>query len=558
MPCPPESLAELARLSLALDDSVVATEAVALAEQLERKELNVLVVGQFKRGKSTVVNALLDEDLMPTGALPLTGVATAVRYGANPTITVRLSSGDQRTVTPEEFALYVSERTNPKNALGVVSVDVVRPAPALRGVALFDTPGVGSIFRHNTATARAILPRADAAILVVGPEPPVGAEELSYASDVAQSSVRLFVIFNKADTAGAALDELLAFTRQAIEEVSPGAQLFPMSATLAREMQRSGATDPHFETFLQTLRSFVDERGTEALAASVERRVNALLDRTAAFLQIRSEALSLPRAERRQRRAMLESALQSLDDRVRFFELTVDDDVQRLRLRLEDELDRRHDAEQGEFVGHATLIAREPSSRRRHEALELLIRDRAQAWRQSAVARAESELADYAAKYVRLLAEIEEAVIRAGCEALRVDAGAFVPRDVAFEPAKLTLSVSIDATTSIEIVRDLATALLPRSARIHALEGRLSRALESELDALRGKLRYGIAHDLEPWRRSVRATIRSSLDGTRSAVLAAFHDTSGAHDESKAQETLARFKREFAAIRNAVAGVASP
>jgi signal recognition particle receptor subunit beta len=554
----PELLAELSRFGTDVDDEIVSVEARAVAEQLTRRTMNVLVVGQFKRGKSTVVNALLGEDLMPTGALPLTGVATSVRYGSPASITVELRNGERRSVSPAKLPLYVTERENPKNRLGVVRVDVVRYAPALQGITLFDTPGVGSIFRHNTAAARAMLPRADAAILVVGPEPPIGAEELAYAREVAQSSVKLFVLFNKADTAGPTLDELLAFTRDAIGDVTAeSVEIFAASALRAREAQRVGRTEPGFARFLSALRTFVDEHGSEALAASLRRRTHVLLDRADAFLRMREQAIALPQTERAQRRAALESALQALDDRVRFLGLIVDDDVRHLRLKLDEELDRRHDRERAEFSERANEIAAEPSRDRRRDAIEAAIRDRAHAWRDEAVRHAEGEIAGCAAKYVRLFEELEEAVIRAGCDALHMTTDAFVSREIAFEPAKLTLAVSLDPATGLEVLRDAMTELMPAQLRRTLLRRRIARLLESELDALRGKLRYGIAHDLEPWRRSVRVTIASSLDATRAAVLSAFPVAGNDDEERRACENTLELRARFTAIRTAIEGTLS-
>lgn len=525
-----DALAELERLNASLHDDVIEREKAILREQLSRREINVLVVGQFKRGKSSVVNALLEEDLMPTGALPVTGLSTAVRYGPTPSILVTVG-GRPREIAPGELAAYVSEDENPHNRLGVVRVDVLRPIEALRGMTLYDTPGVGSIFDHNTAAARSMLPRIDAAILVVGPEPPIGAEEVAYAREVAASAVRLFVVFNKEDIAGEARDELLRFTERTLAEIAPGARVFPTSATRARIAQRRGERDPSFGDFADALHSFVAGGGDAALEESLQRRTRALLERAAALLRMRDEAAALSRAEREARRDALGVALARIDDRVRLLELAVDDDVRRLRIRLEERLGERHDNELAEFVGESERVAREPEARRR-EVLEEIVRTRAERWRDDAVAQARDELTRCAARYARVLAELEDDVIRAGCDVLHLPASSLEPREIAFAPARLTVAVSIDPTTSLEIVRDLLAAALPGGLQRALARRRAASVLERELDALRGKLRYGIAHDLEPWRRSVRETIASSLDATRSSVLAAFREP----DDEKAPQ----------------------
>jgi hypothetical protein len=546
-----QALSGLAKLASRLHDEVVAREALALAEQLERRELNVLVVGQFKRGKSSLVNALLHEDLMPTGALPLTRVATAIRYGDRPRILVQFADGVLKEATPEELAIYVSESTNPKNAFGIEYVNVDRPLPLLRDLVLFDTPGVGSIHEHNTAAARATLGRIDAAILVVGPEPPIGAEELAYAREVAASSTQLFVVFNKSDIAGAALSELLDFTRDALEDVAgENAALFPMSVTRARSEQEHGRDDPGFAVFVQTLREFVDRHGARTLEASARRRTSALFDRISALLQMRERAAALPRDERVRRRAALEKALQALDDRVRFLTLVVDDDVRLLRQRVDEELDRRHDRERAAFRSIARAIAAESSRERRRSFLEGAVHDKAHAWRRDAVAYAQRTLREYATKYARLLGELEEAVIKAGCDALHFDAGKLAPHQISFAPAELRVVVSIDPSTGLEVLRDFLTEMLPKGARSGVLERRFEHVLDTELDALRGKLRYGVAHDLEPWRRAVRATISSTLDATRGVVLGAFSDSTQSGAEERTKKDLEAERRDYDSLRS--------
>ncbi len=49
--------------------------------KLEEEAFNLVVLGQFKRGKSTFINALLGESILPTAIMPLTSVVTILRYG---------------------------------------------------------------------------------------------------------------------------------------------------------------------------------------------------------------------------------------------------------------------------------------------------------------------------------------------------------------------------------------------------------------------------------------------------------------------------------------------
>jgi ribosome biogenesis GTPase A len=59
-------------------------EASRVADRLQQSCFHVVVLGEFKRGKSTLINALLGNDILPMGVLPLTAVGIQVSYGSSP------------------------------------------------------------------------------------------------------------------------------------------------------------------------------------------------------------------------------------------------------------------------------------------------------------------------------------------------------------------------------------------------------------------------------------------------------------------------------------------
>ena len=83
------ALTELAALGTDADRERIA----ALRDRLDAARLRVLVAGEAKRGKSTLINALLGRAVLPTGVTPLTAVATTVRYGDDHRVQVRFSDG---------------------------------------------------------------------------------------------------------------------------------------------------------------------------------------------------------------------------------------------------------------------------------------------------------------------------------------------------------------------------------------------------------------------------------------------------------------------------------
>lgn len=188
-----------------------ASDSVKLATfrtQLEQGRFHLAVLGQFKRGKSTLLNAFLGQALLPTSVVPLTAIPTFLEYG--PETWIRVCYQDERPnkefhgKTNGEFIEIlqglVTEEGNPKNRHQVAQVEVYHPAAILRhGVVLIDTPGIGSTFTHNTEATLNFLPQCDAALFVVSADPPITEVEAEFLKQVELRQIRLFFIFNKID-----------------------------------------------------------------------------------------------------------------------------------------------------------------------------------------------------------------------------------------------------------------------------------------------------------------------------------------------------------------------
>ena len=123
------ALGQLAALGTERDREQIA----ALRDRLDAARLRVLVVGEAKRGKSTLVNALLGREVLPVGVTPLTAVATTVRYGDDPRADARFIDGHEEKLPLEALGDLVTERGNPGNCRGIASVTVYVAAPVLAG-----------------------------------------------------------------------------------------------------------------------------------------------------------------------------------------------------------------------------------------------------------------------------------------------------------------------------------------------------------------------------------------------------------------------------------------
>jgi GTP-binding protein EngB required for normal cell division len=276
------ALNELAALGTAQDREQIA----ALRDRLDAARLRVLVAGEAKRGKSTLINALLGRAVLPAGVTPLTAVATTVRYGNDPHAEVRFSDGHEEKQPMSALPDLVTERGNPGNRRQIAAVTVYLDAPLLAGgVELVDTPGTGSVFAWDTAAAHQALETMDAAVFVLTADPPVSAAERDLYTKVSGMSVATFVVLNKADHLDeAGLAEAAEFTGWVLAEASasPGAPgtVYALSARAALD-----GGDPGFDAFATDFKAYLASRRVRDLRSSAviqaQRIARLLLDEVA-------------------------------------------------------------------------------------------------------------------------------------------------------------------------------------------------------------------------------------------------------------------------------------
>ena len=209
-----------------------------LKEKVRSNAFNLVVVGQFKRGKTSLINALLGAEILPVAVVPLTSIVTIMTWGEALRIKVYFNDGKVAEIKSESLVEYVTEKGNPKNMKDVHEVILTYPSPYLKdGVRLIDTPGVGSIYQHNTDVAYQYLPKSDAALFLLSVDQPMSKAELDFLKDVKEYSNKIFFVLNKADYLRENdLKESIEFSRNGLKEaMSSEVKLFPVSARLALE-----------------------------------------------------------------------------------------------------------------------------------------------------------------------------------------------------------------------------------------------------------------------------------------------------------------------------------
>lgn len=276
------ALGELAAIGTDKDREQLA----ALTERLDAARLRVMVAGEAKRGKSSLINALLGRPVLPTGVTPLTAIATTVRHGGDPHVAVRYADGHEESCGLDALADLVTERGNPRNRRHIAGVTVYLDAAVLAGgVELVDTPGTGSVFDWGTKAAHEALETMDAAVFVLSADPPVSAAERDLYEKVTALSVTTFTVLNKADHLDEdGLAESVKFTGRVLDDVSRQHAKSPVYPVSARTALEGG--DPGFDAFAASFTAYLSAGGAGDLKASAigqARRIAAVLRDEAAL-----------------------------------------------------------------------------------------------------------------------------------------------------------------------------------------------------------------------------------------------------------------------------------
>jgi len=536
------SIQSLAHLADEAGAAGVARDARDLLARIDEGRFFLVCLGQFKRGKSTLLNALLGGELLPSGVAPVTSVVTVVRHGP---LGARVRvAGEWMEIGLDHLEEYVAEGANPENSKGVTGVEVFSPSPLLGGgLCLVDTPGIGSVFAGNTAETRSFVPHVDAALVVLGGDPPISGDELTLVRDISARVPVLLFVLNKADRLSAGeMREAREFTTKVLREalgVEP--RIFEVSAL--EKLQGVGPQRdwPALTAQLETLAA---QSGGALVSAAAERGARALKARLTAVLAEERAALLRPLEESEKRLVVLRGCADEAERAARELKFLFDAEQERLGRRLDDDRQR--------FVADTLVLAQKSLDERldhggaargpgfRRSAVEG-VPEWVEPWVRAWTAR-EGPVADR-----EFAAVTERFVDHANAFLQRLSAEGRFPGDVS--PAPLVAEaglrarsrfhpVSLMRLTSLPAWRwvadwVLSPAALRRSVRDQALS-LVRRLLEANGNRVVGDLDDRMTES----RRSVESSLRRRLTETVDAATSALENARATRDagERRVQE----------------------
>jgi small GTP-binding protein len=333
-PDPASPAARKAAIRGALESLAAAAEGAGLTStardiretripKLDQERFSLVVLGEFNHGKSTFVNALLGEAILPTGITPTTAVLTHLTQGKAVGATLVFESGARRPIqlaalgewltveglAPKETAIGAAKRAEEGTALH--HVEITHPAAILDDqLTVIDTPGVNDINEQRAEITYGYVPRADAAVFLLDATQILTASERQFLEERILRSARdrLIFVIAKADLLDAAeLEETVVFARRHLSAIVAEPAIFPVSAkrALAGDSDGGGMT-----ALVAHLGTTVGQERRKLLLDHALADAGRLSTFIRQSLGMRRRSLELPLAELEQRIARAKERLQ--------------------------------------------------------------------------------------------------------------------------------------------------------------------------------------------------------------------------------------------------------
>lgn len=226
--------------------------------RLKDPNIRVIVVGEFKQGKSKLINALVNAPVCPVDDDIATSVPTLVRHGDPASACILLPQADaepgeddkleRQPININELAAYVSERGNPGNAKKLVAAEVFLPRKVLAGgLTLVDSPGVGGLGSTHTLSTLTALPSADAMLLVSDASQEYTEPEIRFLRQAMRITPSVVGVLSKTDLYPE-WRRVAELDRGHLAQVSPDIPLYPLSSDLRLEAARLQDTELNAES----------------------------------------------------------------------------------------------------------------------------------------------------------------------------------------------------------------------------------------------------------------------------------------------------------------------
>lgn len=270
------------RNQVVLADLVEANPIVqALSQRLAtiKSELNttlkVFLIGEVKAGKSTLINALVGQEISPTNILEATAAIWEIGYAEQSSTTILYKDGQEELVNHADImSFFGTEQEQLKRAENIAKIVVKTNQHQFKELLLIDSPGLATITSQNAEITQNIMQEVDLALWVFNANHLGQIDIMQQVSTLAKLGKPILAIINKIDEVEDAPEDLIDFLEDSNEYFC---EIFAVSAFDAFQQKQDSEYTEYFDEFKNYLIEQVNEKATEVKNDSVQSSLNALV-----------------------------------------------------------------------------------------------------------------------------------------------------------------------------------------------------------------------------------------------------------------------------------------
>lgn len=313
-------LEKIVEVAKANKEDKLLQQANEVMEKESQGKLYMAVLGLFKRGKSSLINAVLGKEIAPIAVTPLTAIVTVFQFHQHEHAIIHFNDHSEKQVDITQITAYVSEQENPENEKGVRLVEVFAQVPLLQKITLVDTPGLGSVFDHNTLATEEFIPRIDAALYVLSADLPITKVDAEFLSEIKGRVPAFIFAMNKVDLLDQdKVDQMLDFNMNKVQ------QLIDQSATI--HAVKTISAGPKKGEGIQQIELLIEdmarEKSSQLLAHGITHETQLIGKNLVNNLQFKLETLQLPLADLESKKIGFNESLKTIAQKEKdFFILT--------------------------------------------------------------------------------------------------------------------------------------------------------------------------------------------------------------------------------------------
>ena len=266
---------DLVGLQNELDD---VTQHLAKIKSEQMTTLKVFLMGEVKAGKSTLINALVGQNVSPVNVLEATATIWEIGYADQPKATVIYKNGSNHDISHAEMmSLYGTDADILKQAGEISKIIIKTNQHQFKELLLIDSPGLGTVTSQNEELTTSIMQDVDLALWIFNANHLGQTNILEKIEELTKLGKPIVAVINKIDETEDRPEQLVRYLRRNSEEYFQ--EIFAVSAYKALKQPKNNEFSEYFDEFKQYLLEQISRKASQVKADSVESSLRALINR---------------------------------------------------------------------------------------------------------------------------------------------------------------------------------------------------------------------------------------------------------------------------------------